>query len=183
MNAKRLQLLSELVPQARVIGLLVNPNYPGADDMIRGVGEAARAKGLQFNVVKARTEAEIDDAYASLVQLQAHAVIVGNDTFFDGRREQIVSLASQKAIPAIYMAREFVLAGGLTSYGPSIASAYRQVGAYVGRILAGDKPAELPVQQAVKFDLAINARTAKALGLTVPLTLQAIQAIADEVIE
>ena len=180
LNAKRLQLLSELVPQARIIALLVNPNYPGADDMIRGVGEAARAKGLQFNVVKARTEAEIDDAFASLVQLQVHAVIVGNDTFFDGRREQIVSLASQKAIPAIYMAREFVLAGGLTSYGPSIASAYRQAGAYVGRILAGDKPADLPVQQAVKFDLAINARTAKALGLTVPLTLQAI---ADEVIE
>jgi len=180
LNAKRLELLSELVPTARVIALLANPNYSGADKMIREVEEAARTKGFQLHIVRARTEGEIDDAFASLVQLKAGALIVGNDTFFDGRREQIVALASRHAIPAIYMAREFVLAGGLMSYGPSIASAYQQAGAYVGRILSGDKPAELPVQQAVKFDLVINLKTAKALALTVPPTLQVA---ADQVIE
>jgi len=180
LNAKRLELLSELVPQARVIALLVNPNYSGANEIIREVEDAAQAKGFQLNIVRARTEREIDDAFASLVRLKANALIVANDTFFDGRREQIVALASRNAIPAIYMAREFVLAGGLMSYGPSIASAYHLAGTYVGRILAGDKPAELPVQQAVKFDLVINVKTAKALGLTVPLIMQMT---ADQVIE
>jgi putative ABC transport system substrate-binding protein len=173
-------LLSELVPQARVIVLLVNPNYSGADEMIREVQEAASAKGFELHIVKARTEGEIDAAFATLVQLHADALIVGNDTFFDGRREQLVALASRHAVPAIYMGREFVLAGGLVSYGPSIASAYRQAGAYVGRILAGTKPADLPVVQSTKFELFINLKTAKALGLTVPLILQAS---ADEVIE
>jgi len=180
LNPKRLELLSELVPQARVIVLLVNPNYSGADEMIREVQEAASAKGFELHIVKARTEDEIDAAFATLVQLHADALIVGNDTFFDGRREQLVALASRHAVPAIYMGREFVLAGGLVSYGPSIASAYRQAGAYVGRILAGAKPADLPVVQSTKFELFINLKTAKALGLTVPLILQAS---ADEVIE
>jgi putative ABC transport system substrate-binding protein len=173
-------LLSELVPQARVIVLFVNPNYSGTDEMIREVQEAASAKGFVLHIVKAHTEGEIDAAFATLVQLHADALIVGNDTFFDGRREQLVALASRHAVPAIYMGREFVLAGGLVSYGPSIASAYRQVGAYVGRILAGAKPADLPVVQSTKFELFINLKTAKALGLTVPLILQAS---ADEVIE
>jgi putative ABC transport system substrate-binding protein len=180
LNAKRLELLSELVPQARVIVLLVNPNYSGTNEMIREVEEAVRTKGFQLHVVRASTVSEIDDAFASVAQLQADALIVGNDTFFDGRRKQIVALASRNVIPAIYMSREFVLGGGLISYGPSIASAYRQAGAYVGRILAGDKPSELPVQQAVKFDLVINLKTAKALGLTLPQTLQVA---ADEVVE
>jgi putative ABC transport system substrate-binding protein len=180
LEAKRLELLSELVPQAKVIALLVNPNYSGAGKMTLEVGEAARAKGFQFHVVRARTVREIDDAFSSVAQLKADALVVGNDTFLSDRREQIVALASRNAIPATYMAREFVLVGGLMSYGPNIASAYQQAGAYVGRILAGVKPGDLPVQQPVKFDLVINLKTAKTLGLTVPQTLQIA---ADRVIE
>lgn len=179
LNAKRLELLSELVPQARVIGLLVNPNYSGADAMIRGTQEAARAQGLQLHIVKARTEGEIDAAFATLVQLHAGALVVGNDTFFGDRREQLVALASRHAVPAIYGWREFVVADGLISYGASIASAYHQAGRYVGRILAGAKPADLPVQQPTKFELVINLKTAQALGITVPPTLLML---ADEVI-
>jgi putative ABC transport system substrate-binding protein len=171
LNPKRLEWLSELVPQARIIGLLVNPNYAGADEMIRETQEAARATGLQLHIVKARTEGEIDAAFATLVQLHAGALVVGNHTFFDGRREQLVALASRHAIPAIYGWREFVVAGGLLSYGPSIASAYRQAGRYVGRILAGAKPADLPVQQPMQFELVINLKPAQALGLTIPPTL------------
>jgi putative ABC transport system substrate-binding protein len=180
LNPKRLELLSELVPQARKIALLVNPNYSGADEMMRDTQEAARAKGVQLHVVKARTEGEIDAAFATLVQLHVGALVVGNDTFFDGRREQLVEMAARHAIPTIYGWRVFAAAGGLISYGPSIASAYRQAGAYVGRILAGDKPADLPVQQPTKFELVINLKTAKALGLQIP---DKLLALADEVIE
>ena len=180
LNPKRLELLSELVPQARKIALLVNPNYSGADEMMRETQEAARAKGVQLHIVKARTEGEIDAAFATLVQLHAGALVVGNDTFFDGRREQLVEMAARHAIPAIFGWRVFAAAGGLISYGPSVASAYRQAGAYVGRILAGDKPADLPVQQPTKFELVINLKTARMLGLQIP---DKLLALADEVIE
>ena len=180
LNPKRLQLLTELVPQARLIGLLVNPDYSGTPEMIRDVKEAARAKDLELHVVKARTEAEIDAAFATFLQLHVEALVVGNDTFFYNRREQVVALASHDAIPAIYGWREFISVGGLMSYGASIASAYRQAGAYVGRILAGAKPADLPVQQPTTFELVINLETAKALGLYIPPPLAAQ---ADEIIE
>jgi ABC-type uncharacterized transport system substrate-binding protein len=178
--AKRLELLSELVPQARVIGLLVNPNSANTERSVQDTQEAARAKGLQIHVLKAATESEIDAAFASLVQLRAGAVVVAADVFFNLRRDQLVASALRHAIPVIYGFREFAASGGLISYGTSIASVYRQVGVYAGRILKGAKPADLPVQQPSKFELVINLKTAKALGLTVP---QSLLQRADEVIE
>ena len=145
---KRLELLSELVPQARVIALLVNPNNPNAERMMRDVQEAARAKGVQLHILKAGTESEIDAAFASLVQLHAGALVVAGDPFFNSRREQLVALAARHAVPAIYEWREFAAAGGLISYGPSLTAAYRQVGIYAGKILKGAKPADLPVAAA-----------------------------------
>jgi ABC-type uncharacterized transport system substrate-binding protein len=177
---KRLELLSEMVPQARVIALLVNPNNPDTERSIEDVQEAARVKGLQLRILKAGTESGIDDAFASFVQLHAGPLVVGGDPFFDGRREQLVALASRHAVPAIYWLRNYATAGGLISYGPNLAVAYRQAGIYAGKILNGAKPADLPVQQPAKFELVINLKTAKELGLTVP---QSILARADEVIE
>jgi putative ABC transport system substrate-binding protein len=180
LNPKRLELLSELVPQAGVIALLVNPNFSSAERIMRDVQEAARAKGVQLPILKAGTESEIDAAFAILVQLHAGALVVSGDPFYSSRRDQLVALASRHAVPAIYDFRVFPASGGLISYGASLTSAYRQVGIYVGKILKGAKPADLPVQQPTEFELVINLKTAKALGLTVPHSLLGR---ADEVIE
>jgi putative ABC transport system substrate-binding protein len=180
MMPKRLELLSELAPQAKVIALLVNPDGANAERAIRNGQEAARAKGVQLLILKAGTESEIDAAFAALVQQHAGALLVGADAFFNSRREDLVALASRHAVPAIYQGREFVAAGGLISYGASLTAVYRQVGGYVGKVLKGAKPADLPVQQPTTFELVVNLNTAKALGLTVP---PSILARADEVIE
>jgi putative ABC transport system substrate-binding protein len=177
---KRLELLSELAPHAGTIALLVNPKSPEAEPTIRDAQKAARTKGVQLHVVEAATEGEIDAAFADLVQLHAGALVVGADPFFASQHEQLVALASRHAVPAIYHTRFFVVAGGLVGYGPSPTAMYRQVGIYAGKILKGAKPADLPVEQPVKFELVINLKTAKALGLSVP---QSILARADEVIE
>jgi putative ABC transport system substrate-binding protein len=180
MMPKRLDLLSQLVPQTKIIALLANPTNPNVERIIEGVQEAARTKGVQLQILNASTESEIDAAFASFVQLHDRAVVVSSDPFFAGRREQIVALASRHAVPAIYEWREFAASGGLASYGPSLTGNYRQLGIYAGKILNGAKPADLPVQQPTKFELVINLKTAKALGLTVP---QSLLARADEVIE
>ena len=177
---KRLELLSELVPQASVFALLVNPNNAGTEPMIRHVQEIARAKGLKLHVLKASTESEIDTAFAALVQQQTGALVVSADPFFNNRREQIVALAALHTVPAMYELREFAAVGGLISYAPSLTAAYRQVGIYVGKILKGANPADLPVQRPTTFELVINLKTAKALGLTIP---QSILVSASEVIE
>src|SRR5256886_1408682 len=180
LTAKRLELLSELVPRAGVIALLVNPNNSVAERVTQEVQQAARAKRLQLHVLKASSESEIDTAFASLVQLQVGALIVGADPFLTSRREQFVALASRHAVPSIYAWREFAASGGLISYGASLTSALRLVGTYAGKVLKGAKPAEMPVQQATTFELVINLRTAEALGITVP---QSLLQRADEVIE
>jgi putative ABC transport system substrate-binding protein len=180
LNAKRLELLSELVPQARVIALLVNPNYPGAERIMREVQDAARATGVQVLILKARTEAEIDAAFATLTQRHVDALVLGNDSFFDSRIAQFVTLTGRHAVAAIQSGRKFPDSGGLMSYGTSLTGVYRQHGIYAGKILKGAKPADLPVQQPTTFELVINLKTAKALGLTVP---QSLLARADEVIE
>ena len=180
LGPKRLELLSELVPEAGMIALLVNPNNEDAERTMRDVQQAARVKGVQLLILKAGTESEIDAAFAYFVQLHAGALLVGHDPFFFSRREQLVALASRHAVPAIYEARDYVAAGGLISYGTSLAAADRLVGIYVGKILKGAKPAELPVQQPTHFELVVNLKTAEVLGLTVP---PSILARATEVIE
>jgi len=180
LNPKRLELLSELVPQAKVIALLVNPKNPQTEGVVRDVQDAPRAKGVQLQILRAGTESEIDRAFASLVQLHAGALVVMGDAFFFSRREQLVALAARHAVPAIYDVHEYAAAGGLISYGPSLTGLWRQVGVYAARILKGEKPADLPVQQPTRFELVVNLKTAKALGLTVP---PLILARANEVIE
>jgi putative ABC transport system substrate-binding protein len=177
---KRLDLLSELVPQATTVALLVNPKNPNAEPIIRETREAAHQLRLQLHLMKASTASDIDAAFASLAERHPGALLVAGDPFFASRREQIVGLAARVAVLAIYEFREFAAAGGLASYAPNLAAVYRDVGRYVGRILAGAKPADLPVQEPTKLELVINLKTAKALGLTVP---QSILARADEVIE
>jgi len=180
LTRKRLELLSELVPKAKVIALLVNPKNPATENVMRDVQEAARVKGLQLPILKANSESEIDAAFATLVQLQAGALVVAADPFLSSRREQLVALATRYAVPAIYAWREFPEAGGLISYGSSLTTAFRQLGNYAGKILKGAKPADLPVQQSTRFELVINLKTAKARGLTIP---QSLLLRADEVIQ
>jgi len=180
LGAKRLEILHELVPKAAMIGVVMNPTNPNAEAYARELQEAARTRGQQIHILNASTEGEIDIALASLVQLRAGAVLIVTDAFFTGWRDQLVALAARYAIPAIYDENRFAAAGGLITYGTNFADMYRQAGLYAGRILKGEKPADLPVVQPTKFDLVINLNTAKALGLDIPPTLLAR---ADEVIE
>jgi ABC-type uncharacterized transport system substrate-binding protein len=179
--AKRLGLLRELVPSATHVAVLVNPgNAASTETTLREVEAAARAMGLQIHAARASTSSEINAAFATFAREKPDALFVANDGFFSGRRVQLANLASRHALPAAFHSREIVEVGGLLSYGTNIADAYRQMGVYVGRILKGAKPADLPVIQSSKFELVINAETARMLGLTVPPSLLAI---ADEVIE
>jgi putative ABC transport system substrate-binding protein len=180
LGAKGLALLHELVPNTPTIAFLENPNNPIDQLIERDVLVAARVIGLQIQTLKASTIREIDAAFESLVKARTGALLVGNDVFLNGQIEQIIALAARHAIPAMHSSREFVLAGGLISYGASLTDTYRQVGLYAGRILKGVKPADLPVIQSTKLGLVINLKTAKTLGLTIP---PGMLAIADEVIE
>jgi putative ABC transport system substrate-binding protein len=180
LGSKGLALLHELVPSAATIGVLANPNNPVSEVTTRDVLAAAPALGLKVHLLKAGTDREIDAAFASLVQARTIALLVAGDFLFNSRIEQIVALASRHAIPTMYSLREFVVAGGLIGYGTSLIESYRQVGLYTGRILKGENPADLPVIQTTKFELIINLKTAKTLGLEAPAKLLAL---ADEVIE
>jgi putative ABC transport system substrate-binding protein len=178
---KRLQLLHEVVPAASTMALLVNPTNPTlADALVRDAQAAARPLGLQLHVLHARTAPDFDKAFASVAELRAGALVIGADIYFNSQIEQLAALTLRHAVPAIYQLRAFATAGGLMSYGGSLTDAYRLAGIYTGRILKGENPADLPVQQGTKVELFINLKTAKALGLTVPLPLLAR---ADEVVE
>jgi putative tryptophan/tyrosine transport system substrate-binding protein len=178
---KRLELLHEVVPAATIVALLVNPTSPTlAESTTKNLGVTARMLGLQMHVLHASTEREFETVFASLLQLRAGALVIGADALFNSRLEQLAGLALRHAVPTVYQFREFPVAGGMMSYGTSITDAYRQAGVYTGRILKGDKPADLPVQQLAKVELVINLKTAKTLGLTFPITLLGR---ADEVIE
>jgi putative ABC transport system substrate-binding protein len=180
LNAKRFELLTELVPKATVVALVVNPSSSATERIVKDVQDAARAKGLQLLVLDARTEPEIDAAFRSIVSLRAGALLVASDPVLNNLRERFVALASRYAVPTFYEFRESVAIGGLASYGPNQVDLYHQAGVYAGRILNGEKPNDLPVQQPTKIELVINLKTAKALGLTVPAS---ILARADEIIE
>jgi ABC-type uncharacterized transport system substrate-binding protein len=180
LTPKRLELLSEMVPQASVIALLVNPDSPSAERLISDTQRAALAKGVQLCILKARAEGGIETAFTALVELHAGGLVVAADPFLESRREQIARLAARHVLPAIYVERQGVEVGGLISYGVSFADVFRETGIYVGRILKGAAPADLPVQEPSTFELVINLKTAKTLGLTVPPSLLAR---ADEVIQ
>jgi putative ABC transport system substrate-binding protein len=177
---KRLELLHELVPAPTVIAMLVNPTSPYVEPETKDVMAAARALGRQVRVLNASTGQEIDAAFTTLVQQGAGALLVSGDPFFDSQRDRLIVLAAHHAVPAIYQWREFAMIGGLMSYGTSILDAYRQCGIYVGKVLSGAKPADLPVMQPTKFEFVINLRTSKALGIEIPSKLLTF---ADEVIE
>jgi putative tryptophan/tyrosine transport system substrate-binding protein len=177
---KQLELLHEIAAQSAEIGLLINPKAPSAESEVKDALNATRALGLQLHIFRASTEPELEAAFAGIAQLSNIALLIGVDPFFDSRPDQVVALAAKHKVPTVYNLREFVVAGGLISYGASITDAYRQAGLYAGRIVKGEKPSELPVQFPNKYDLVINLRTAKVLGLTVP---PALLARADEVIE
>ena len=180
LTSKRVELLCELIPQARTIALLVNPKSPTAAPSIRGAQEAVSAKGLQLSILNASIESEIDAAFATFVNAPVDGLIISADPFFDTRREQLVAPAARYRIPTIYFEREFSTAGGLISYGSNLPSVYWHMGVYAGRILKGEKPADLPVKQPTTFEMVVNLKTANALGLTVPLKLIST---ADELIE
>ncbi|HVS57242.1 MAG TPA: ABC transporter substrate-binding protein [Casimicrobiaceae bacterium] len=180
LDAKRMELLHVLVPKATVVALIVNPNNPNSESEVEKAQAAARSFGQHLHVLRAGTEQDIDAAFASLEQLLGGALLVGTDPFFTARREQFVALAARHAVPTIYEWREFVMAGGLMSYGPSLSEVYRQAGMYTGKILNGAKAADLPVLQPTKFELVINLKTAKALGIAIP---QSVLLRADEVIQ
>jgi putative tryptophan/tyrosine transport system substrate-binding protein len=179
-EAKRLGILHELAPRAGVVGVLIDPNYQQAEDQAREVQEAAKALNLQIEIAHAGKDQELESAFAALVRSHAAALLVTADPFFDTRRDHIIALAAQFRLPAIYQFRDYAVAGGLVSYGVSLADGYRQVGVYAGRVLKGDKPGDLPIYQAIKFEFVINLKTAQALDLQVPPMLSAL---ADEVIE
>jgi putative ABC transport system substrate-binding protein len=180
LEAKRLGLLREMVPTATTMAVLINPNYSPAENQVRDVEEAGARLGVQVLVLRANAESDFDPVFATLIQQRAGALLVCASPFFFSRRQQLVVLAARHAVPAIYEWREFAAAGGLMSYGTIINDAYRQMGVYAGRILKGEKPADLPVVQSTRFEFVINLSTAKALGIEVPSTLSAR---ADEVIE
>jgi putative ABC transport system substrate-binding protein len=180
LGTKRLELMRQLLPSGTLIAVLVNPGNPNAQIDTTELQDAARTLGQSIRLVKAGTEAEIDTVFATLGDRHGTALLVNTDPFFLARRDQFVSLAAKCAIPTIYAQREFAVAGGLISYGTNLADGYRQVGMYAGRVLKGEKPADLPVIQPTKFELVINLRVAKALGLTIPVTMLTL---ADEVIE
>jgi putative ABC transport system substrate-binding protein len=172
--------LRQLVPSANLIAALINPDNPNADDVARFLQEASKSLGVEIRPVYAASDAELDTVLAGLPQLKANGILVGNDPYFVSRREKIVARLAEQSLPAIYQSREFPASGGLVSYGSSLPDMYRKGGVYVGRVLKGEKPSDLPVQQPTKFELSINLKTAKALGLTIPA---ALLATADEVIE
>jgi putative tryptophan/tyrosine transport system substrate-binding protein len=180
MASKRLGLLRALVPGVQLIAVLLNPNRPDHADQTREVQEAAATARQQIRILLASDESAIDAAFATALQLRAGAMLVGADPFFNSQRDKIIALAARHSIPAIYEQREYALAGGLISYGTSFSDAYRQVGVYAGRILKGEKPRDLPVVESTKFELVINLKTAKTLGIEVPPNLSAE---ADEIIE
>ena len=180
LEAKRLGLLHELVPKAATVGVLLNPNWASSANQLRDMQEAARVVGLQIDVFRASNDQEIDAAFEAVTQKSIAALAVTGNPFYDTRREKLVALAARYAVPVVYQFREFAVAGALMSYGIDLSDAYRQVGVYAGRVVKGEKPAELPVVQSTRFELVVNLKTSKALGLTVP---PGVLAIADDVIE
>jgi putative ABC transport system substrate-binding protein len=180
LDPKRVGLLRELIPTATTIAILVNPNFPAAESQINDVQEVTKTLGLQMLTLRANTDAEIDGAFATLAPHRNAALTIAASPFFDTRRDRLVALAARHGIPAMFHFREFVAAGGLISYGISFTDAYRQVGVQAGRILRGAKPGELPVMQPTKFELVINLKTAKTLGIAIPAD---VMSITDEVIE